>query len=247
MVLQSLTRPYPLSAFTAVAMVAFILLVPCYIFIAELMPGRTLHAPVLALDHAVPLQPHWALIYGSLYLFLILLPLFVVRQEAQIRRTLLAYLMVWIAAYICFLRYPTVAPRPTNVLGGGFAVWGLRFLYAADPPYNCFPSLHVAHSFVGALSCYRVHRGVGISALLCGALVAVSTLYTKQHYVLDVIAGILLACIADVVFLRRLRREDIPELDQRLAPILALGILGVIALGFVFFWVAYRLSGQAGF
>jgi hypothetical protein len=43
---------------------------------------------------------------------------------------------------------------------------GLRFLYSSDPPYNCFPSLHAAHSFVSALTCYRVHRGVGIAAVL---------------------------------------------------------------------------------
>src|SRR3989442_76596 len=57
---------------------------PFYIFIAELMPGRTLHVPELALDRVVPLQPTWALVYGSLYLFVIMLPVFVVRQEVQI-------------------------------------------------------------------------------------------------------------------------------------------------------------------
>src|SRR5436305_8497862 len=166
-------------------MVVLVLLVPCYIFIAEMMPERTLHSPELALDRAVPLQPIWALVYGSLYLFLILLPVFVVRQEEQIRRTVLAYLMVWITAYVFFFVYPTLAPRPAKVMGQGFVVWSLRFLYSADPPYNCFPSLHVAHSFLSALTCYRVHRGVGIGGAICASLVGLSTLYTKQHYVLD--------------------------------------------------------------
>src|SRR5207247_2452538 len=119
MVVQSLTRPYPVS----IPMVLLISLVPFYIFIGALMPGRTLHVPELALDRVVPLQPTWALIYGALYLFLIVLPVFVVHQEEQIRRTVLAYLMVWIAAYVCFLVYPTIAPRPAKVIGKGFAVW----------------------------------------------------------------------------------------------------------------------------
>ena len=110
--------------------------------------GRPQYVPELALDRIVPLKPGWALVCGSLYLFLILLPVFVVRQQEHIRRTVLAYLLVWIAAYICFLVYPTKAPRPVGVPGEGFMAWGLRFLYQADPPYNCFPSLHVAHSFV---------------------------------------------------------------------------------------------------
>ena len=215
--MRSLNRPYRVTF----PMVVLVSLVPFYIFIAQLMPGRTLHVPELALDRVVPLQPAWALVYGSLYLFLILLPVFVVRQEEQIRRTVLAYLMVWIAAYVCFLAYPTQAPRPAEALGEGFAVWGLRFLYRADPPYNCFPSLHVAHSFVSALTCYRVHRGLGIAAAFCASLVGVSTLYTKQHYVLDVLAGIFLACVAYVVFLRNYPRAEVPELERRLAPVLA--------------------------
>jgi membrane-associated phospholipid phosphatase len=235
-VAQSLNRPYRVT----LSMVVLVSLVPFYIFIAELMPGRTLHAPELALDRVIPLQPIWALVYGSLYLFLILLPVFVVRQEEQIRRTVLAYLTVWIAAYVCFLAYPTQAPRPAEVLGEGFAVWGLRFLYSADPPYNCFPSLHVAHSFVSALTCYRVHRGVGITAVFCASLVAVSTLYTKQHYILDVIAGIFLACVASLVFLRNDPRAEIPEIERRLAPVLAVGIAGILGLVAAYFWVAYQ-------
>ncbi|HEX7184019.1 MAG TPA: phosphatase PAP2 family protein [Thermoanaerobaculia bacterium] len=238
MVVQALTRPYPVTF----SMVVLVSLVPFYIFIAELLPGRTLHVPELALDRVIPLQPTWALVYGLLYLFLILLPVLVIRQEEQIRRTVLAYLMVWIAAYVCFLVYPTRAPRPAKVLGEGFAVWGLRFLYSADPPYNCFPSLHVAHSFVSALACYRVHRGVGIAAALCASLVGLSTLYTKQHYILDVIAGIFLACVAYIVFLRNDPRAEIPELERRLAPVLALGIIGILGLVVVCFWVVYQRS-----
>lgn len=93
------------------------------------------------------------------------------------------------SARIPFLVYPTVAPRPASVVGDGFAVWGLRFLYSADLPYTCFPSLHVAHAFVSALTCYRLHRAVGIAAVICAVLVALSTLFTKQHYVADVIPG----------------------------------------------------------
>jgi len=237
MVGESLSRPYRVT----IPMVLLVSLVPFYLFIPELAFDDTAHVPELALDRAVPLQPVWALVYGALYLWLILLPVFVVRQEEQIRRTVLAYLTVWIAAYVCFLTYPTVAPRPAEVLGEGFAVWGLRFLYGADPPYNCFPSLHVAHSFVSALTSWRVHRGVRIVATLCASLVGLSTLYTKQHYVLDVIAGIVLASVAYAVFLRGYRRDEIPELDRRVAPVLALGIVGIIGLGFVCYWVVYRL------
>jgi membrane-associated phospholipid phosphatase len=226
-------------------MVTLMLLVPCYLFIANRAEVGTVHYPELPWDRALPLQPIWALIYGALYMFLIVLPVIVVREEAHIRRTFWAYLAVWITAYVCFLVYPTVAPRPPEVVGDGFAVWGLRFLYDADPPYNCFPSLHVAHSFVSALTCYRLHRRLGHGALVCASLVAISTLFTKQHYIADVVGGIVLAFIAYALILRDHSRRNVPELDRRLAPMLALALLAVVGLGVVGFWIAYQLYGLA--
>ncbi len=234
---QALTRPYPVT----IPMVLLVSLVPLYLVIAGRARAGAAHAPALVLDRLLPLAPTWALVYGALYAFLIVLPVFVVQQQELIRRTVWAYLTVWTVAYTSFLLYPTVAPRPDTVMGEGFAVWGLRFLYDADPPYNCFPSLHVAHSFVSALACYRVHRTLGFVAVSCASLVAISTLFTKQHYVADLIGGILLALAAYAVFLRGYSRANVPELDRRVAPALALCVAGVVALGIACYWVAYRL------
>jgi membrane-associated phospholipid phosphatase len=237
---DSLTQPYSVS----VSMVVLVSLVPCYIFIADLIPKRAMHVPALAVDRLVPLQPAWTLVYAPLYLFAIMLPVFVVRQPEQIRRTVRAYLFVWITAFVFFLAYPTMASRPLKVIGEGFAVWSLRFLYSLDPPYNCFPSLHVAHSFVSALTCYRVHRGVGIAAGIAASLIGISTLFTRQHYIADVASGTVLAFVAYMVFLHGYRRDALPELERRLAPVLTLAIIGFIGLVLGGFWIAYWVTGK---
>lgn len=234
--MDALTRRFPVTG----SMVAFVLLIPGYIFIPALLPGRTLHVPELALDRLVPLQPGWALVYGSLYLFLIALPVLVVRQVEHLRRTVRAYLLVWLVAYLFFLGYPTVAPRPATVIGDSFGAWGLRLLYSADPPHNCFPSLHVAHSFVSAFTVARLHRGVGIAATAAAAAVGVSTLFTKQHYILDVIAGVFLAGVAYAAFLRGYPADQAPHLDRRAAPILAWGLIGLLTLATGCVWVVHR-------
>jgi membrane-associated phospholipid phosphatase len=240
-VAQSLQRPYRVT----LPMVLLVALVPLYLVIADHALTGAVHAPELALDRLVPLVPAWALVYGALYGFLILLPVFVVREEDLIRRTVWAYLTVWSTAYLGFLLYPTVAPRPGTVVGDGFAVWGLRLLYDADPPYNCFPSIHVAHSFVSAFACMRVHRTLGRLALGFAALVALSTLFTRQHYVADLAAGILLASGAAALFLRGVSPAKVPALDRRLAPAHALCAAGLVALGVLACWVAYRLGARA--
>lgn len=222
-------------------MIAFVTLIPAYVFIAGGLQGRAVYAPALAWDRALPLLPSWALVYGALYMFLILLPVFVVRQDELLRRTVLSYLAIWITAYGFFLLYPTAAPRPEHLSGDGFGVWGLRILYDADPPYNCFPSLHVAHSFGSALACYRVHRRLGLVAVAAASLVAISTLFTKQHYIADVIAGAVLAFAAYQVFLHGFPRESVPELDRRIAPTLGVGIAGLSLASLLGFWLAHML------
>lgn len=221
---------------------AFVSLAPLYFVIAALTRSRPTYAPEISLDRALSVQPAWMLVYGSLYVFILLLPVLVVRQQELFRRGLKAFLMVMLAAYAGFLLYPTTAPRPAEVFGDGFAAWSLRLAYSIDPPYNCFPSLHVAYSFVSALTCYRVHRGVGVTAALWAALIGVSTLYTKQHYVADVIAGALAAYVAYVLFLRGYPREAVAERDRSRAPVRALAAIGIFGIMVASFWVAYWLK-----
>ena len=223
----------------------FVSLAPLYFVIALITRDRATYVPEVALDRAVSLQPAWMLVYGSLYVFVVLLPVLVVRRQELFRRALQAYLMVMIVAYAGFLLYPTAAPRPAEVVGAGFAAWSLRFAYSLDPPYNCFPSLHVAYSFVSALTCYRVHRGVGAAAALWAALIGISTLYTKQHYVADVIVGALSAFVAYVMFLRKYPREVVSDDDRRRAPVRALCVVGIFGIVVAGFWVAYRIQMAA--
>jgi len=239
-----LTRPYPLRPRVVVPAVTMMLLVPFYLVIAAVTDERTLYAPELALDRMMPVQPAWSVIYLS-YLLSPFLPLLIMRQEEHIRRTFLAWLMGWSVGYVCFLVYPTIAPRTDEVSGTGFFVWFLQGIYDADPPRNCFPSLHVATVFVAALSCWHVHRGVGLAAGIWASLIAVSTVFTKQHYVADVISGIFLAGVAWAMFLRSCPRAITPEPDRRAAPVLLAGLLGLYGLFVACSWVAYQLGRAA--
>jgi membrane-associated phospholipid phosphatase len=216
-------------------------LLPVYFVIAEVTEGRATYVPEVALDRAVSLQPAWMLVYGSLY-FVVLLPVLVVRERELFRRALQSYLLVMLVSYVGFLVYPTAAPRPADVLGDGFSEWSLRLAYSLDPPYNCFPSLHVAYAYVSALACYRLHRGVGAAAAFWATLIGVSTLYTKQHYVVDVIVGALAAGVAYVLFLRGYPRDAGAERDRRRAPVRALGAVGAFGIMVAGFWVAYRMG-----
>jgi len=233
---QSFSKPYPLTA----PMVVLLSLPPFYIFIGASMAGKNVHAPLLALDRAIPLQPVWAIVYGTLLLFIVL-PFVILRDEAEIRRTSYAYLLLWLVSFAFFFAYPTAAPHPPVVAGSGFSAWLLQRMYDADTPYNCFPSLHVAQSCLSAIVCHRVNRRLGAIAGVWAALIAVSTLFTKQHYVADVLGGVLLAAIAWLLFLRG-KPRDVQELDRRAAPVIAATLSGLYVLAIVGFRIAYAFA-----
>ncbi len=234
-IMERLRQPYP----NTVPALLLTLIVPGYHVIVALNRGRTMYMPELPLDRAITVEPVWMLAYASIWIFAFL-PVFVVRQPALTRRAMFAALTVIVIAYVGFLVYPTVLPRADKV-GEGFFEKSLEVIYSLDPPYNCFPSLHVAWAFVAALTCYRVHRGVGIVALVWAAIIGVSTLYTKQHYVLDVIAGIAIAYAAYLIFLRSFPRDGIAAIDRHLAPKRALRAVWLYAAIVAFLWV-YRFT-----
>ena len=221
---------------------ALVSLAPLYFVIAELTRGQPAHTPVIVLDRLMSLQPAWMLVYGSLYVFVVIMPLLVVRQPELLRKAMQGYLTVMLVSYAGFVLYPTAAPRPEQVAGNGFSAWSLRLAYSLDPPHGCFPSLHVAYSFVAALTCYRVDRRVGAAAALWAALIGVSTLYTKQHYAVDVIAGALAAFAAYAIFLRTYPHHSVTDVDRQRAPLRALAAAGVYAVAVAGFWVAYQIQ-----
>ena len=229
-------------AFRTLVASTFVSFAPLYFVIGHLARDRVTHMPELALDRAIPVQPAWALVYISLYVFIVMLPVLVVRQRELFRRGMQGYLTVMLIAYGGFLLYPTVAPIPSDVPGEGFGPWSLRLIYNLDVPYNCFPSLHVAYSFVAAFTCHRVHRGVGLAAACWAAMIGVSTLFTKQHYAADVVVGALLACVANVLFIRGFPRDGVPETDRVRAPSRALLAVWIFAVMVAGLWIAYRLD-----
>jgi membrane-associated phospholipid phosphatase len=84
----------------------------------------------------------------------------------------------------------------------------MAFVQRIDRPGNVFPSLHVAQTSGLALILCRDRPRLGRLAVLMGAILALSTLTTKQHFIADVVSGYLLAFLARAVALRGLPRRS---------------------------------------
>ena len=101
-----------------------------------------------------------------------------------------------------FLLYPTTIVR-SPLAGDGLSASVLRWIRRVDPPNNCFPSLHVAMSFICALLLLRTSHRAGVPVLLWAILVSISTVTTKQHTLLDALGGIAVAVLGFSIFFWR--------------------------------------------
>ena len=153
--------------------------------------GVTLKTP---LDDYVPLLPLWVIPYALTWvIWLACAVVSAWKMEAHLYRALLTSLFVVIGLGIAiFLIYPTYVQRPV-LQGDGWPVQWLRFIYAHDGAYNAFPSGHVyLTALIGFYwsRWFPWQRGFWTVTVI---LVAASTVFTGQHYLLDPIGGLLLA------------------------------------------------------
>jgi len=129
-----------------------------------------------------------------------MIPYFVVRVIQEYRRTVLAYLSVIFISSIIYIIYPVKTIRP-EVIGNGLFLGIVRWVYSIAKPYNLFPSLHISLSTMSALVCLKHNKIAGYTLIILLFFISLSTLFVKQHYLVDIIFAMILAFIAYYLFL----------------------------------------------
>ena len=148
------------------------------------------------LDDLIPVVGPFVVPYVSLrpfiYLSAVLFLLFRVRIY---RSAALSMIVVLAVSYAFYALLQTYIDRPV-IAGDDLFARMIRDVYASDQPYNDFPSLHASLSTIFAIHWLRVDRRLGVPIAVWAALIVLSTVFVKQHYVPDVIAGVLLGSVA---------------------------------------------------
>jgi hypothetical protein len=137
-------------------------------------------------DAKIPLVPAAVWIYMSWYLapWLVL-----AAPPRDFRRVASAIVLTFWVCMICYVLAPAAIERPA-ILGQTLSERALRVLYAHDPPWNICPSFHAALCAI----LWRSARGGSLAKLLMTiwmAMICAACLLTKQHYIVDIAAGIL--------------------------------------------------------
>lgn len=148
-----------------------------------------------ALDRAIPLIPWTVCIYFGCYAFWALHYCLCAAVPTRARRFFTADSIAKGVCFVFFVGLPTTMARPAVQ---GLNVWEnlVRALYILDAPVNLFPSIHCLNSWLCWASARDIpafSRGYKAFALCAAVAVCVSTLTLRQHVLLDVAGGILLA------------------------------------------------------
>jgi len=158
---------------------------------------RALRIPVhFAAELKIPFIPAMTAVYMSIYLLFLAGP-FILRTRRAFRAMIATLATMIGIAGVGFLLIPgqlAFSPPREQDLG----IWAGMFHLAdrLNLDYDLVPSLHIALS-VACISAFGTHTGVMGRTLLWiwATAIALSTLLTHQHHVIDVVTGWFLATL----------------------------------------------------
>jgi membrane-associated phospholipid phosphatase len=145
------------------------------------------------IDQALPVVPLFVVPYVSLQPFIYgSLVVFLLFRTRIFQSAVLSMIVTFLVSYIFFAFLQTYVDRPV-LTGDDVFTRMVRDVYAGDHPFNDFPSLHVSTSTIIAIHWWRLNRRRTWPLLVWAGLIAISTVMVKQHYVVDIVGGLILA------------------------------------------------------
>ena len=160
------------------------------------------------LDEVIPFVPEFIWVYHTLIPVIIITTIFSMERRDVFFNTVLALTLAVVILSLCHVLFPSFYPRQ-EIEAGSISAWLVSVTRTVDAACNTFPSGHVTFSWIIYFSickaeCIKRTKWLRLTYLLWAILIALSTVFLKQHYIFDVVAGVLLA-LACVALARKVR------------------------------------------
>lgn len=158
------------------------------------------------IDDLIPVIPVFVIPYIYSYIFWIMGPVAVsLTKKRNFINYILGLTLAYFIGFLIFWLIPSYMDRTKEGLMSiaqqpGIFNRLLGLVYAADGSelaFNLFPSYHCLISFycwLGVRNQPEISKGFQIYSLVLAILICLSTVFTKQHYVIDIFGGVGIAC-----------------------------------------------------
>lgn len=148
----------------------------------------------------IPYVLWYGLVAGSLVYFM----LYRIKSFQYLQKYIIILEIVAITVYILFPNRQDL--RPAQFTRDNFFTQAVKLLYRVDTSTNVCPSMHVAFS-VAIASVWtkeeNVSRTVKTAIVILAVLVCLSTVFLKQHSVVDGYAAIVVCLLAEWIVFRK--------------------------------------------
>ena len=174
-------------------------------YFATQFMGLEYHNIHTALDDKIPFLPVFIIPYIIWYVYV---PAPMIYMNFKNRKAFIRQMAtLFTGAYICliiFVLFPTSIDFRPETEGDGILLVLCRMIYANDRPVNVFPSLHCYEATAMHLATFTgefggKHPAMRAASGIMMVLICLSTVFAKQHSVLDLAAGCTLAVIVHIL------------------------------------------------
>lgn len=185
--------------FKPIYLIIFLIIFQCSMYFFTKLTNPDYHILTSNLDNKIPFIPYFIYFYVIWYLLLLLVPLLIYNKDKEtFYKYFTSYSISIIICGIIFLIYPTILER-MPIEGNNLSTNLVRLIYKLDDPaVNCLPSMHCLFCYFfifGTLFNNRIEKKYQYGILIISILIVLSTLFIKQHIIIDAISSLIIACL----------------------------------------------------
>lgn len=153
----------------------------------------------IKLDKYIPFIKYFVYPYMLWYITLFLVPYLFYKKDKMFYKVYIKTIFIsLLIAFLVYIFYPTTLIR-NEILAIDLSTLIISLIYKiANPAINCLPSAHCILSFVHiyiTLMINGINNKIKTIIIIQSILVILSTLFIKQHVILDVISAFILSLI----------------------------------------------------
>lgn len=166
----------------------------------------------LNLDKEIPFLSIFIFPYVYWYIFILLGVVFILSKDRErYGRTLLAIYVAMCICYLFYYLYPVEISRPV-IANTTISNRLVNIIYENDRPLNCFPSIHVLNTYIiMRFTKLKDNKSWFWYTNISGILIMLSTLFIKQHFILDGVMAIVLGEVV-VLIIKKIEEKYIKKI-----------------------------------
>ena len=169
------------------------------------------------LDDLIPFCEYFIVPYATWFVELAVIPLLLLQYDRKQYYYLCAVMFTGMTLCLgLYLVFPNGLDLRVEITRQNIFAALVRLIQAVDTPTNVCPSIHVASAMAMDLAICRSvlgqRRWVRMLANSVFVLICLSTVFLKQHSVIDIFWGVAVTAVLHLVFSRRFMPEPAGEL-----------------------------------